>query len=118
MKQRVEKEGCHIKEDLTGWKVNTVFFQGTGEFGVNFANSKSYYATWKLLNSNGDMDFDWKDKESIKNEFVKDAKANATVYKTGVYKGECWLRLKSEVEQDNGDVWDVDVIFRLIDHKR
>lgn len=118
LKQRVEKEGCHIKEDLTGWKVNTVFFQGTGEFGVNFANSKSYYATWKLLNSNGDMDFDWKDKESIKNEFVKDAKANATVYKTGVYKGECWLRLKSEVEQDNGDVWDVDVIFRLIDHKR
>lgn len=117
LKNRAEKEGCHIKEDLTGWKVRDLFFQGTGEFGVNFINNESYFATWKWVNANGDIDFDWKDKESVKNEFVNSGKAHAEVYKTGIYKGECWLSLESEVEQDNGDVWDVKVIFRLVDKK-
>ena len=113
LKERAEKENCHIKEDLTGWKVTSLFFQGTGEFGVNFTNGKSYYADWKWKGNNGDIDFDWKDKESIDNQFVNSGKAHAEVFKTGIYKGECWLSLSSEVEQDNGDKWNVEVIFRL-----
>ena len=117
LKARAEKEGCHIKDNLDGWVVDNAFFQGTGEFGVNFTNKKSYYATWRWVGNNGDLNFDWKDKESINNEFVKTGKAHAQVFKTGIYKGELWLSLTSEVKQDNGDVWDVTVIFRLVDHR-
>lgn len=113
LKNRAEQEGCHIDADLTGWKVTNVFFQGTGECGVNFANSESYFATWRWLGSNGELDLDWQDKNSLDNEFVGKSKARAEIYTTGIYRGECWLRLKSAVEQDNGDVWDVEVIFRL-----
>lgn len=117
LKARAEKENCYIKDDLEGWAVDYAFFQGTGEFGVYFTNEKSYFANWRWTSNDGDLNFDWKDKESIKNEFVNSGKAHAVVYKTGIYKGELWLSLSSEVKQDNGDVWNVELIFRMVDHR-
>ena len=117
LKARAEKENCHIKEDFSeGYVVEKVTFQGVGEFGVLFTSGKNYKAEWRFASSAaaGDLKFEWQNEDAKSNQFLNEGNAHIQVYKIGVYKGECWLSLKSTIEQDNGEKWDVEVIFRLI----
>jgi len=87
---------------------------------INMSFNKNYPldSEIKILSSEGAfVDVTKPDDESkvrIKdNDFLKDGNASVKVYKEGVYAGECWLSLKSTIEQDNDADWDVEVIFRL-----
>lgn len=119
LKEYAESEGCKINTTFgEGYKVSKVTFYGSGKFSIAFTEGKSYVATWKpkgaMQNNTVDLDFDWKDKESLNNEFLENGRVKATVYTEGVLAGQCWLTLTSTIKNNDGSEWDVEIIFRLI----
>lgn len=118
VKKAVEVEGCHIKDNFgDGYTVSSVFFTKAGTFCIAFTDPdiQSYVGSWQWTDiSNGNLTYKWND-ESMGCEY-EDGTAHVDVYTTDVYKGECWLRLVSTIDND-GTKWDFQLVFRLVDNK-
>lgn len=114
VKKRVEREGCIIKDNFgDGYAVSSIFFTKSRTFCIAFTNGKSYVGKWDWTNAGaGDLAYTWDDEENMGCEY-ESGNAHVDIYTTGVYKGECWLRLTNTIKQDNGDAWDFQLVFRL-----
>lgn len=112
IKQRLQAEGCRIGDEFgRGYTVSNVFFTHSGLFCILFSNEKCYLGDWKFSNqTEGRLTYAWKDIETMGCSYEN---GTASVdFKTGDYKGECWLRLSSDITTTNGK-YNLELIVRM-----
>lgn len=120
VKVRINRESTNPDDPIIkdgfgdGYTVTSVFFTQTGTFCIAFSNGKSYVGKWWWDGdpAQGNIKYEWLD-EDMGCEYETGV-AHVDIYTTGVYKGECWLRLlNDDIKVNGGERWQVQLVFRL-----